>query len=109
MLGFNFFYISLQTALNDFVISEVQLNLKPSNSRTHIEPNRTEFETANIRTANPNRTQIFCTCEELEPNRTLAFVRTRTERNPRNESFFTIFSCGASTHLALAFIVESVF
>jgi len=87
MLGFNFFYISLQTALNDFVISEVQLNLKPSNSRTHIEPNRTEFETANIRTANPNRTQIFCTCEELEPNRTLAFVRTRTERNPRNEGF----------------------
>jgi len=36
------FYISLQTALNDFVITEVQLNLKPSNIRTHIEPNRTQ-------------------------------------------------------------------
>jgi len=33
--------ISLQIALNDFVI-EVHLNLKPSNSRTHIEPNRTQ-------------------------------------------------------------------
>jgi len=36
------FYISLQIALNDFVITEVQLDLEPSNSRTHIEPNRTQ-------------------------------------------------------------------
>ena len=76
------FYISLQIALNDFVITEVQLHLKPSNSRTHIEPNRTE----NIR--NPNWTQIFCTCEDLEPNRTLTFVRTRTEPNPSSEGSF---------------------
>jgi len=39
---FNTFYISLQIALNDFVITGVQLNLKPSNSRTRIEPNRTQ-------------------------------------------------------------------
>jgi len=36
--------------LNDFVINEVQLNLKPSNSRTYIEPNRIELKTENIRT-----------------------------------------------------------
>jgi len=37
---------------------------------------------------NPNRTQIFCTCEELEPNRTFTFVRTRTEPNPISEGSF---------------------
>jgi len=33
------FYISLQIALNDFVITDVQLNLKPSHRQTRIEPN----------------------------------------------------------------------
>jgi len=75
------FYISLQIALNDFVISEVQLNLKPSNSRTHIEPNQSELKTENRRTE-------LCTCEELEPNHTVTFVRTWTEQNPSSEGSF---------------------
>jgi len=63
------FYISLQITLNDFVISEVQWNLKPSNNRTHIEPNRTELKTENIRT-------------EPEPiTNFLHLWRTRTEAN----------------------------
>jgi len=36
--------------LNDFVIIEVQLNLKPSNSRTHIEPNQTQYSEYKNRT-----------------------------------------------------------
>jgi len=41
--------------LNDFVITEVQLNLKPSSSRTRM--NRAELKTENIRNEpepNPN-------------------------------------------------------
>jgi len=64
------FYISLQIALNDFVITEVQLNLKLSNSRSHIEPNRTELKTENIITE-----------PEPKPN-FLHMRRTRTEPNP---------------------------
>jgi len=73
------FYISLQIALNDFVISEVQLNLKPSNSRTHIEPNQSELKTENRRTElkfsalvkNSNQTTPLLLLEP-EQNRTLA-------------------------------------
>jgi len=67
--------------LNDFVFTEVQLNLKLSNSRNHVEPNRTELKTNNIRTQtepefsalvkNSNRTEPLLSLEP-EQNRTLA-------------------------------------
>jgi len=72
--------VDFSGTLNDFVITEVQLNLKPSNSRTHIEPNRTqnwEYK---------NRTQIFTLVKNS--NQTITFVRTWTEPNPSSEGSF---------------------
>ena len=73
--------VDFSGTLNDFVITEVQLNLKPSNSRTHIEPNRTQNWKYENRTRtepkfsplvkNSNRTEPLLLLEP-EQNRTLA-------------------------------------
>jgi len=37
---------------------------------------------------NPDRNQIFCACNEIEPSRILTFGRTLTKPNPRNNGSF---------------------
>ena len=81
MLGFKFLYKftnSIKRFCDHWCTVKFKTVKHPNSYRTELTQNW-EYK---------NRTHIFCICEELEPNRTLTFVRTRTEPNHSSDGSF---------------------